>query len=86
MVKFKDFSSPLSVFPVLFKTNLIFKDFSRQSCIFKLKYISSLCEPLYCPTSNKKVGSQVPSHNPAIAIPFRLTTEPKMMMQESVKF
>ena len=27
MVKFKDFSRPLSVFPVLFKVNLIFKDF-----------------------------------------------------------
>ena len=34
---------PLSVFQVLFKTNLIFKDFSRQPCIFK--YFSSLCEP-----------------------------------------
>ena len=44
MVKFKDFSRPLSVFQVLFKANLIFKDFSRQSCIFK--YFSSLCEPL----------------------------------------
>ena len=27
MVKFKDFSRPLSVFQVLFKANLIFKDF-----------------------------------------------------------
>ena len=27
MVKFKDFSRPLSVFPVLFKANLTFKDF-----------------------------------------------------------
>ena len=43
MVKFKDFSRPLSVFPVLFKANLIFKDFSRQSYIFK--YFSSLCQP-----------------------------------------
>ena len=43
MVKFKDFSRRLSVFQVLFKANLIFKDFSRQSCIFK--YFSSLCEP-----------------------------------------
>ena len=34
LVKFKDFSMPLSVFQVLFKANLIFKDFS------------SLCEPL----------------------------------------
>ena len=43
MVKFKDFSRPLSVFPVLSKANLTFKDFSRQSHIFK--YFSSLCEP-----------------------------------------
>ena len=43
MVKFKDFSRPLSVFQVLFNANLIFKDFSRQSCIFK--YFSSLCKP-----------------------------------------
>ena len=43
MVKFKDFLRPLSVFKVLFKANLIYKDFSRQSCIFK--YFSSLCEP-----------------------------------------
>ena len=43
MVKFKDFSRPLSVFQLLFKAILIFKDFSRQSCIFK--YFSSLCEP-----------------------------------------
>ena len=35
-------------FQVLFKANIIFKDFSRQSCIFK--YCSSLCEPwwLFC--------------------------------------
>ena len=30
-------------FQVLFKANLIFKDFSRQTCIFK--YFSSLCKP-----------------------------------------
>ena len=45
MVKFKDFSRPFSVFQVLFKANLIFKDFSRQSCIFK--YFSNLCEPCF---------------------------------------
>ena len=50
MVRFKDFSSPLSVFQVLFKAKLIFKDFSRKSCIFK--YFSNLCEP--CDTSNWK--------------------------------
>ena len=56
MVKIKDFSRPLSVFQVLFKTNLIFKDFSRQSCIFK--YFSSLCKPckntcMMCPLISK---------------------------------
>ena len=43
--KIKDFSRHLNVFPVLFKANLIVKDFSRQSCIFK--YFSGLCEPCY---------------------------------------
>ena len=42
MVKFKDFSRPLYVFQVFIKANLIFKDFSRQSCTFK--YFSSLCD------------------------------------------
>ena len=37
------FSRPLSVFQVLFKVKSIFKDFSRQSYIFK--YFSSLHEP-----------------------------------------
>ena len=32
MVIFKDFSRLSSVFQVLFKANLIFKDFSRQTC------------------------------------------------------
>ena len=45
MVKFKDFSRPLSVFQVLFNASLIFKDFSKQSCIFK--YFSSLCVPCF---------------------------------------
>ena len=33
----------LSYFPVLFKADLIFKDFTRQPCV--VKYFSSLCEP-----------------------------------------
>ena len=46
MVKFKDFSRPLSVFQELFKVNLIFKDFSRQTCILKyLKVFSHTAEP-----------------------------------------
>ena len=43
IVKFKDFSRLLSDFPVLFKADLIFKDFSRKPS--KFKYFSSLCEP-----------------------------------------
>ena len=41
--EFKDFSRPLSDFPVLFKADLIFKDFSRKPS--KFKYFSNLCEP-----------------------------------------
>ena len=41
--EFKDFSRPLSDFPVLFKADLIFKDFSRKPS--KFKYFSSLCKP-----------------------------------------
>ena len=33
--KIQGLSMPMNVFQVLFKSNLIFKDFSRQSCIFK---------------------------------------------------
>ena len=43
IVEFKDFSRLLSDFTVLFKADLIFKDFSRKPS--KLKYFSSLCEP-----------------------------------------
>ena len=56
MVKFKEFSRPLSVFQVLFKANFIFKDFSRQSCIFK--YFSSLCEP--CTWADPEGGDRTP--------------------------
>ena len=42
MVKIKNFSRPLSDFQVDFKANLTFKDFIRQSGIFK--YFSRLCE------------------------------------------
>ena len=45
MVEFKDFSRLLSDFLVLFKADLIFKDFSRKPS--KFKYFSSLCEPCY---------------------------------------
>ena len=43
LVEFKDFSRLLSDFPVLFKADLIFKDFSRTSSRFK--YFSSLLKP-----------------------------------------
>ena len=43
IVEFKDFSRLLSDFPVLFKADLIFKDFSRKPS--KFKYFSSLYEP-----------------------------------------
>ena len=43
IVEFKDISRLLSDFPVLFKADLIFKDFSRKPS--KFKYFSSLCEP-----------------------------------------
>ena len=41
--KFKDFSRHLSDFPVLFKADLIFKDFSRKPS--KFNYFSSQCKP-----------------------------------------
>ena len=43
IVELKDFSRPASDFPVLFKADLILKDFSSKPS--KLKYFSSLCEP-----------------------------------------
>ena len=42
IIEFKDFSRLLSDFPVLFKADLIFKDFSRNPS--KFKYFSSLWE------------------------------------------
>ena len=44
MVEFREISRLLSDFPLLFKVDLIFKDFSRKPS--KLKYFSSVCEPL----------------------------------------
>ena len=41
--EFKDFSRLLSDFPVLFKADLICKDFLRKAS--KFKYFSSLCKP-----------------------------------------
>ena len=43
IVEFKAFSRLFSDFPVLFKADLIFKDFSRKA--YKFKHFSSLCEP-----------------------------------------
>ena len=67
IVKFKYFLKPLSVFQVLFKSNLIFKDFSRQSCFKPVQtlFIHALCmqvekplpEPLMLDyTNNTKIS------------------------------
>ena len=45
-VKFKYFSRSMVCFQGLFKTNFVFKDFSRLPFIFK--YFASLCEPCCC--------------------------------------
>ena len=49
--EFKDFSRPLSDFTVLFKADLIFKDFSRKPS--KFMYFSSLCNPVLRQTEHK---------------------------------
>ena len=41
--RIQEFSRPLSDFPVFFKVDLIFKDFSRKPS--KFKYFSNLCAP-----------------------------------------
>ena len=43
IVEFKDFPRLLSNFPVLFKTDLTFNDFSRKPP--KIKYFPSMCKP-----------------------------------------
>ena len=56
MVKLKDFSRPLSVFQVLFKANLIFKDFqdspvysrSFQACENPVSRVGPVNEREYC--------------------------------------
>ena len=47
MVKFKDFSRPLSVFQVLFKTNLIFQGLFKTVLYFKVlfKPVRTLATP-----------------------------------------
>ena len=69
MVKFKYFSRPLNVFQVLFMANFIFKDFSRQSCIFK--YFSSLCEPCL-PTELSVLFVKIKKTNMEESISLRL--------------
>ena len=59
--EFKDFSRLLGEFPVLFKTDLTFKDFSRKPSKFKYMYFSSLCEPcLYQTLSFKSLYTREP--------------------------
>ena len=54
IVEFNEFSRLLSDFPVLFKADLIFKDYSRKPS--KFKYFSSLCEPCTFSTSDLPVS------------------------------
>ena len=54
MVIFKDFSGPLSVIQVLFNANLIFKDFSRKSCIFM--YFKARANPVQISTKISCAG------------------------------
>ena len=56
IVEFKDFLRLLGDFPVLFKADLIFKDFSRKPS--KFKYFSSLCEPCYRKTDMSESSQQ----------------------------
>ena len=50
--EFKDFSRSFSDFPVLFKADLIFKDFSRKPS--KFKCFLSLCVHRVAPTVNPR--------------------------------
>ena len=45
MVKFKDFSRPLSVYQVLFKANFIFQ--GPYKTVLYIQVLSSLCEPRF---------------------------------------
>ena len=60
IVEFKDFSRLLRDFPVLFKADLIFKDFSRKP--YKFKYFSSLCEPCSHSHHSKLIFLQIFMH------------------------
>ena len=85
MVKLKDFSRPLSVFQVLFKAKFIFKDFSRQSCIFK--YFSSLWELCIPYLEEKKHSFHFPKilyrfSNAILTIHFSIITLP---MKENIQ-
>ena len=78
-----EFSRPLSDFPVLFKADGIFKDFTRQPCIFK--YFSSLCEPCTIVTSvygrpHRKTCLQGLRPSPVVIKHFSYST------QQSIKF
>ena len=57
IVEFKDFSRPLNDFPVLFKAELIFKDFSSKpsKVLFKPVQTLELCSVLIrsCPYPKK---------------------------------
>ena len=48
MVKFKDFSKPLSIFPVVFKPKLIFKDFSKTVLYIQVLFMPVRTLPFKC--------------------------------------
>ena len=54
MVKFKDFPRIFSVFQVLFKANLFFKDFSRQNL-----YIQVLFKPVRTLNANENGDDEI---------------------------
>ena len=70
--EFKDFSRPLSDFPVLFKADLIFKDISRKPS--KFKYFPSPCEPSIIYFKGPQVGiSQLWNSDPEDCFIFKQT-------------
>ena len=65
MVKFKDFSRPLSVFQVFFKANFIFKDFKTVLYIQVLyKPVRTL--PVYLKFTSLSMVFSLPLHQPIL--------------------
>ena len=68
--RIQKFSRPLSVFPVLFKADLIFKDFSSKPS--KFKCFSSLCEP--CALEHKVWKKKLDINNNKISSSYEFST------------